>query len=135
MSLDVYLEDESDMFFSANITHNLGRMAAQIPMLYEALWRGQWMSDLEALQVAEDADKEQRYADGDAIRAKIPPTEARMLIPHLQAGLVELQARPAHYKTFEAENGWGRYERFIPWIERYLAACCAHPSAIVRISR
>lgn len=149
MSLDVYLHESVKCphcagsmppewglkLFTANVTHNLGRMASQIPMLYEALWRGQWMSDPEALRVAEDADDQQRWADGNAIRSQIGPTEARILIPHLRAGLDELRARPEHYKTFNAENGWGLYEDFVTWIERYLEACERHPNAVVRVRR
>jgi len=32
-------------------------------------------------------------------------------------------------------NGWGLYEDFVPWIERYLAACEEYPEAIIRVSR
>ena len=32
-------------------------------------------------------------------------------------------------------NGWGLYEHFVPWIERYLAACIANPDSIVTVSR
>ena len=147
MSLDVYLYETitcphcggvlgtEQCQFSANITHNLGRMAAQVPGLYEALWRGQWLSDLLALSVAEDADAAQRFADGDTIRAAIAPTPAQLLIEPLRAGLTALKADPARYRTFDAENGWGLYDNFVPWIERYLAACEEHPDAIVKISR
>jgi hypothetical protein len=32
-------------------------------------------------------------------------------------------------------NGWGSYEGFVPWIWRYIDACCEYPDADVSVSR
>lgn len=124
MSLDVYLEGETtqkpcmcqcghehtraetEEFYHANITHNLNRMAAAAG-IYEALWR----------------------PDEHSI------THARQLIEPLRAGLARLEADPAHFEQFNAPNGWGLYEHFVPWVRRYLRACEEYPDATVYVSR
>lgn len=122
MSLDVYLEGEEfteqcrcgecghehtrtrrERYYQANITHNLNRMAVAAG-IYQHLW----------------------HPD------EIGLTKARELIEPLRRGLAAMKARPEHYKQFNAPNGWGLYEHFIPWIEKYLAACEEHPDASVR---
>ena len=107
MSLDVYLEEvrPSEVYW-ANITHNLGKMAGEAG-IYEALWRPE----------------------------EIGITKAGQLIEPLQAGLAKLKADPAHYEQFNAPNGWGLYKHFVPFVEKYLAACEENPDATVRVSR
>jgi hypothetical protein len=56
-------------------------------------------------------------------------------VPLLEAGLAKLKADPAHFAKFNAENGWGLYEHFVPFVENYLAACKEHPEAEVSVSR
>ena len=123
MSLDVYLTrpqqprdcphcdgtgkvDDTDECFQANITHNLGRMAGEAG-IYEACWRPE----------------------------EIGVTKAAQLVPLLRAGLAQLKERPEHFSTFNAPNGWGLYEHFVPWVEKYLAACEEYPDADVQASR
>jgi hypothetical protein len=119
MSLDVYLIAAQtkchhcggtglldDDAYSANITHNLGRMA-EAAGIYEYLWR------------PED----------------VGATTAKDLIEPLRKGLRRLKAAPEKYKQFNAENGWGLYEHFVPFVERYLDACLTYPDAKVRVSR
>lgn len=124
MSLDVYLQGETtsepcmcrcghehnrevtEEYYSANITHNLNKMA-KAAGIYEPLWRPE----------------------------EIGITHARQLIEPLRAGLARLEADPAHYEQFNASNGWGLYEHFVPWVRRYLRACEDYPDATVHVSR
>jgi len=123
MSLDVNLtnpiEDEccphccraigkqgGDEVYWANITHNLNKMA-DAAGIYEALWR----------------PEEKGY------------TKAHQLINPLTEGLAKLKADPAHYEKFNSPNGWGMYEHFVPFVEKYLDACKANPNALITVSR
>jgi hypothetical protein len=114
VSLDVYLyreasgapDDDGDEMFWANITHNLGRMADEAG-IYRALWR----------------------PDENGI------TTAAQMIDPLRAGLSRLEAEPEHFKQFNASNGWGMYEHFVPFVRRVLEACQEYPTALVRVSR
>ncbi len=120
MSLDVYLNrkrylsyDEGKTYtvdyeqvYCANITHGLGKMAVEAG-IYEALWRPE----------------------------EIGKTKASEIIELLEKGLADLKARPVHFETFNSPNGWGVYERFVPFVEKYLDACKQYPNAIIEISR
>jgi hypothetical protein len=107
MSLDVYLADESgDQLYWANITHNLNTMAGEAG-IYDCLWR----------------------PDENGIE------KAGQIIEPLRAGLIDMVTRPTHYQQFNAPNGWGMYEHFVPFCAKYLEACIANPDAAVRVSR
>ena len=125
MSLDVYLTGElkeetcycplcnnkhtketSKEFYSANITHNLDKMA-DAAGIYKALWRPD----------------------------EIGITKAKDLIEPLTKGLADLKANPDVYKAYNASNGWGLYEHFVPFVENYLNACIENPDANVNVSR
>lgn len=120
MSLDVYLTrkkwisydagktltEEDETVYDANITHNLGKMAGEA-LIYEALWR------------PEEIDK----------------TKASEIVELLEKGLAALKARPEHFETFNSPNGWGMYEHFVPFVEKYLEACKEYPDAIIGVSR
>lgn len=107
MSLDVYLtEVRPSEVYSANITHNLNRMAAAAG-LYEALWRPEELK----------------------IRLAVE------LIPLLERGLETLKTDPEKFRKLNAENGWGKYEHLVSFVEDYLAACRESPGAEVRVSR
>ena len=118
MSLDVYLYEVTAcescghltptrrVLYSANTTHNLNRMAQEAG-IYEALWR----PDEHGL------------------------TRAAQLVEPIRAGLALMKADPWRFKAFDSPNGWGLYEHFVPWIERYLAACVEHQTATVEVSR
>jgi hypothetical protein len=103
MSLDVKLLTE---VYSANITHNLGKMAEEAG-IYKALWRPE----------------------------EIDCYYARDLIEILSEGLVKLTADPDHYKKFDSQNGWGMYTHFVPFVSKYLSACIANPDASLYVSR
>lgn len=107
MSLDVSLHAVRETeIYSSNITHNLGKMA-DAAGIYHALWRPE----------------------------EITATHARDIIPVLEQGLRKLKRSPAKYKKFDAENGWGIYEHFIPFVENYLRACKDNPDARIEVSR
>ena len=48
---------------------------------------------------------------------------------------MELKSRPEYFKQFNAANGWGTYEHFVPFVEGYLDACLQYRDAIVGVSR
>lgn len=110
MSLDFglkYVEDGNDItVFDRNITHNLGKMAGEAG-IYEALWR----------------PEEKGWKTGADV------------IEVLEKGLADLKARPEHFEKFNAPNGWGMYEHFIPFVEECLEMCKKYPTAIITISR
>jgi hypothetical protein len=103
MSLDVTL---SKSVYSANITHNLSKMASEAG-IYQALWR---------------PEEEGYYQASD-------------LIEPLTKGLALLTANPEKFKAFNSPNGWGIYENFVPFVAKYLEACVAHPNANIEVNR
>ena len=96
-----YTEDDEQVYW-ANITHNLSRMADEAG-IYEALWRPK----------------------------EIGKTKASGIIELLEKGLADLKARPEHFETFNSPNGWGMYEHFVPFVEKYLEACKDYPDAVI----
>ena len=112
MSLDVYLRATRKVeVYDANITHNLGKMAGKVACgkhtLYEYLWRPE----------------------------EIGIKQAGELIQPLREGVKELKDKPDEYKKYDAENGWGTYKHFVPFVEKYLTACEENPDAEVDVSR
>ena len=107
MSLAVYLTKMMPTcVYDSNITHNLNRMA-EAAGIYKHLWRPD----------------------------EIGITKAEQLIAPLSEGLDKLQANPDFYRTFDSPNGWGKYEHFVPFVQKYLAACRENPGAKVEVSR
>ena len=120
MSLDVYLTrrkwvsydegktytEENEEVYWANITHNLGKMAGEAG-IYEALWRPKEIGKAKASEIVEILEK----------------------------GLADLKSRPKHFETFNSPNGWGMYEDFVTFVEKYLEACKEYPDAIIEASR
>lgn len=107
MSLHVYLENETgEELYSRNITHNLGKMAVEAG-IYECLWR----------------------PDEHGI------THARQIIEPLAAGVALLATQKARFEEFNAPNGWGLWEHFLPFCADYLQACRDNPDALVKVSR
>jgi len=107
MSLDVYLTAvRPTEVYSRNITHNLNKMAMEAG-IYQALWRPE----------------------------EIGITRAEQLIEPLSVGLEKLKSDPEHYRTFNAPNGWGKYEHLVNFVESYLEACKTDPDAEVSVWR
>ena len=57
------------------------------------------------------------------------------LIQSVTDGLMELQSKPEHYKTFNPANGWGDYGGLVSFAQSFLLACIAYPDAVVEVSR
>jgi hypothetical protein len=120
MSLDVYLKrnrylsydagktyiQEYEQVYGANITHNLGKMAKEVG-IYEAIWRPE----------------------------EINKTMASEIIELLEEALVDLKLKPQYFKEFNPTNGWGSYEVFVDFIEKYLDACRDYPNSFIEVSR
>lgn len=95
-------------FYNANITHNLNKMA-EAADIYTALWRPE--------------------------EATPPYVYGADLVKVLSDGLERLEADPAKFEVFNASNGWGLYEHFVPFVRKYLNACKKYPTAKVGASR
>lgn len=111
MSLDVSLHAKTqagdvECVFDANITHNLAEMADKAG-IYHACWRP------------------------DEIQAK----KAGDIVDILEKGYQDLKARPEYFEQFNAQNGWGKYKNFLPWVKEYLDACMEYPDAEIYVSR
>lgn len=92
--------------FSANITHNLNRMA-EAAGIYGVVW----------------CPEEHGIA------------YASQLIDFLDEGIKRLRADPERFKRFNPTNGWGSYDGLVRFLEEYLAACKAYPEARVDVWR
>ena len=125
MSLDVYLtgptqtrtcvceecgneheREYAEQLYWANITHNLNSMAG-VAGIYEYVWRPK----------------------------EIGVTKAAQLVMPLTLGIATMRGNPELFRKYDAANGWGTYDQFVPWLEAYLAACEANPDANVSVSR
>lgn len=102
----VALSSDSNEAYTANITHNLVVMA-KYAGIYQVLWRPEELGITHAVQ----------------------------LIAPLSAGLTLLKIDPGRFSSFNPSNGWGTYEGLVEFVEEYLAACIAHPTAEVSVSR
>ena len=122
MSLDVYLintktlkcdcgkvhELETECVFSANITHNLSTMADKAG-IYDSLWNGN----------IEDKIIKNAGELGDI----------------LTPAITRMDLNPDYYRQFNATNGWGTYEQFVPWLEELRDKCVEFPNAKIEISK
>jgi len=107
MSLDIWLEEEVvTEVVSMNITHNLAEMAEEAG-IYECLWRP----------------------------AEVGASVGADLIAPLDRAVAEMTADPDRFRKFDAPNGWGTYDDFLPWLEELLQGCKDHPNARVRVCR
>ena len=122
----ITFEPRQEEVYSANITHNLGEMAGKAG-IYEALWRPHRLK--EGYNIPEgDHDAEYKFEEAN-------PSKANEIIPVLEKGLADLKARPKHYEKFNASNGWGMYDNFVPFVEKYLDALKEFPEADIDIWR
>jgi len=113
MSLNLYLRTDpcphcgrADEVLDFNITHNLGRMAGEAG-IYTFLWRPE----------------------------EIGVKWASQLIVPLEEALAMMVRDPDRFRDYDASNGWGTFDQFLPWLMKVLDACRAHPDAEVRASR
>ena len=98
--------EEQETLYETNITHNLGGMADEAGIYY-ALWRPE----------------------------EIGAEYAKDIIDIVEKGLVDLKARPKYFEQFNSPNGWGMYEHFVPFVERYLEALKEYPESEIHVSR
>jgi hypothetical protein len=101
-----YKKTEREECFSANITHNLGKMADEAGIYY-FLWRPE----------------------------ELGIKTASELIGPLEKGLALLQSDPERFEKFNSPNGWGMYQHFVPFVRSVLEAAKQYPHATVRASR
>ena len=52
-----------------------------------------------------------------------------------EIGIKKMKDAPDYFRQFDAKNGWGKYNDFLPWIERVLAGCKKFPNAKIYTSR
>jgi hypothetical protein len=97
---------ETSQVYSANITHNLGRMANEAGV-YACCWR----------------------PDENGI------THAKQLIEPLRAGIELMESDPPRFQQHNPSNGWGTYEGLVSWLKEYLHACEDYPEAEVSVWR
>ncbi len=113
MSLDVDLMVTQPVsVYYNNITHNLGKMAAEVKLsngltLYDVLWR----PDEHGLKFAKDISE------------------------LLDEGWNILLAEPNRFIQFNPENGWGSYEGLEKFVYKYRNACWDYPDAELSVSR
>jgi hypothetical protein len=116
---------ENEELFWANITHNLGKMA-DAAGIYEALWRPYRLhKDYKHFDID---DEEYNFEDSVTIYAKD-------IIDIVETGLRKMKDDPDYFIKFNSPNGWGSYENFVPWIERYLEALKKYPESKVIVDR
>lgn len=96
-------DDGGGVIYEANITHNLGRMAAEVG-LYEPLWRP----------------------------GTLDATRAADIIERLRDGLARLVDERERLQEFNPSNGWGSYDVLVQFTVSYLAACERWPDAEIR---
>ena len=106
MSLDVWLTNPGgEQVYEANITHNLTKMAAEAGIYIYC-----WHPDRAGCRLACEISGPIRKA------------------------LALMKADPPRFEKFNSPNGWGLYEHFVPWLERYLEALEEHPKATIETS-
>lgn len=130
-------DDESDEVYSANITHNLNRMA-EAAGIYLALWRPSEMLDPATHAKIVEQSKAGNYHGAGGVfelERTLPTPHAGELIAPLQAGLALLKSEPERFQAFNPANGWGTYEGLVRFVENYLTACIENPDAAVEVSR
>lgn len=113
MSLDVYLTKVMPTeVYSSNITHNLGKMAAEVKLsngitLYNILWRPDEHGFYYAKEISELLDE----------------------------GFNILLSDPEKYKRYNPENGWGSYDGLVNFVYNYRNACWDNPDAEIGVWR
>jgi hypothetical protein len=66
---------------------------------------------------------------------EIEKSKAKDIIELLEKGLYDLKSRPEYFEQFNSPNGWGMYEHFVPFVEKYLEACKEYPETDIYVSR
>ena len=106
LCISVLKGKKNKVVYDTNITSNLALMARKAG-IYDSLWNPSLVLSI----------KDQG------------------LVKKLQTALDKLSADPAYFKQFNSSNGWGVYEDFVSFVEKYLEACLKHPKAKIEISK
>lgn len=106
MSLDIDLIEYGESMWSANMTHNLNKIAIEAGV-YECLWRP------------------------DEIGVKY----ARDNISNLRFALGIFYSKYDELKKLNPSNGWGDIDRLIEVTQDFLKACMEYPNAIIECDR
>lgn len=115
MSLDVkLLITQPTVVYSANITHNLAKMAGEVKLkkgltLYNVLWR------------PDECDP--------------PLTKASEIADLLDDGYWVLLSDPDYFKQFNPKNGWGSYDSLVKFVDEYRSNCFQNPDADIGVCR
>jgi hypothetical protein len=94
--------------------------------IYKALWRPYQLH--KDYVHCEDYKIEMSFEDSVTIIASD-------IIDIIEQGLDLLKNRPDYFSKFDAENGWGTYVHFVPFVENYLNALKQYPNSIVIVDR
>jgi hypothetical protein len=60
--------------------------------------------------------------------------KAAEIIPELEAGIADMEARPEVYTPLNPANGWGNYAGALNFLRSVRDACLQSPKATIRIS-
>lgn len=55
-------------------------------------------------------------------------------VPLLDKGIKAMQDNREEYEAMNPDNGWGRYEGALGYLERLRGACARHPKTVIRVS-
>jgi hypothetical protein len=61
-------------------------------------------------------------------------TYARDISPIIQNGILKMQKNPENFRRFDAKNGWGTYDQFMPWLIKLYSKLLQYPDAKIRVS-
>lgn len=99
--------EQTNIYYHANITHNLGNMADEAD-IYKYLWRPEECEDIK---------------------------KAGDLVQPLLKGLIMMLAQRERFETYNPKNGWGDYNTFVTWISKYIYNCLLYPNSRISVSR
>ena len=121
----IHLVKTSECVYDSNITHNLTNMAEKAG-LYEALWRPYRLK-------GGYINPEDYKVDGDIEDSTVMTSDD--ISPILEEGLKKLKKKPKYFSKFNPSNGWGTYNDFVIFVEKYLDACKKYPNSIIEVWR
>lgn len=61
--------------------------------------------------------------------------KAGAMIKPLAKAIIDMEARPEYYRQFDAPNGWGIYDDFLPWLNEILQQCVDNPEAVITVDK
>ena len=106
MSLDIDLILDGELVWSANMTHNLNKIAIEAGV-YECIWRPE----------------------------EIGVKYARDNISNLRFALGIFYSKYDELKKLNPENGWGNIDGLIEVTQGFFDACNEYPDAIIECDR